>query len=495
MSGLFRRLSSRRSNGPEGEQPPAQAETGAADAPANVPAEPGGHRSLLVDPAAQTRVLRGNEAPTTFQRPGDGPAGEASSQDAATNAPAGTRGSADAATGGGGQPDTAAGAGGQSDAATSAYGGVGSSHGGPDAGHAHETESRRGAADPASTLHPLVLDAPGPGPGARIGEGPMIPVSDLPAGIDPDELAAAPPTSARRSRLRRRAGFLRAAREVLLRDLGGFVYELHRTAGDIEHEAHRRLREVKLARLTRLDAELHELEVRLDDVRRHVLVREPGVGGDCPRCGELFGSDAHYCAHCGLPLTESARRAVSHEAAPPALTAGEQPQPAEPHGHPTEEYSPLAADDPEFRWPPRAGAGDDQAAAPEARAAEPHHAGESPAAADAPATAGSDEPARTAGDDEGAKAEDARDNPAAAGEDPGAPGDARAEDDRATAGEGRGASEGATAEDDREDRATAGESPRYPATDGSAERAAGGADAAGRNGRDESVFRPVERRR
>ena len=98
---------------------------------------------------------------------------------------------------------------------------------------------------------------------------------------------------------------------MLLRDLGGFVYELHRTAHDVEHEAHRRLRETKLARLARVDAELHELEMRLDDVRRQVLVREPGVGGECPHCGELFGSAAHYCSNCGLPLTEAARRELA----------------------------------------------------------------------------------------------------------------------------------------------------------------------------------------
>ena len=104
----------------------------------------------------------------------------------------------------------------------------------------------------------------------------------------PTSSPPSPATSARRGKLRRRIAFLRAARELLLRDLGGFIYELHRTAHDIEHEAHRRLRETKLARLSRVDAELHELEYRLDDVRRQVLVREPGVGGECPHCGELF---------------------------------------------------------------------------------------------------------------------------------------------------------------------------------------------------------------
>src|SRR5215203_4429254 len=56
MSGLFRRLSSRRSAGPEGNEPHTAAEPGATDAPATTPAEPGGHRSLLADPAAETRV-------------------------------------------------------------------------------------------------------------------------------------------------------------------------------------------------------------------------------------------------------------------------------------------------------------------------------------------------------------------------------------------------------------------------------------------------------
>src|SRR5262249_62399624 len=102
---------------------------------------------------------------------------------------------------------------------------------------------------------------------------------------------------------------------------------VHRTAGDHEHEAPRRLRATKLDRLSRVDAELHELELQLDDVRRNVVVSEPGVGGECPECGELFGSAAHYCSHCGLPLTESARRALARAAseAPEPAIAGELP--------------------------------------------------------------------------------------------------------------------------------------------------------------------------
>ena len=93
--------------------------------------------------------------------------------------------------------------------------------------------------------------------------------------------SAAAPTSSRRA-------------ELLLRDLGGFDYELQRTAHGVEHEAHRRLRETKL-RAWRGRRRTDVLEVRLDDVRRQVMVREPGVGGECPHCSELYASAAHYC--------------------------------------------------------------------------------------------------------------------------------------------------------------------------------------------------------
>ena len=88
----------------------------------------------------------------------------------------------------------------------------------------------------------------------------------------------------------------------------------------------------------------------LDDVRRQVLVREPGVGGECPHCGELFGSDAHYCSNCGLPLTESARRELARgpRAAParaPVRPAPERRAPAAVE-QPTQEIPPLDPDHP-----------------------------------------------------------------------------------------------------------------------------------------------------
>ena len=71
MSGLFKRLSGRRSAGPEGSEPPTAAEHGTADAPATPPAEPSGHQSLLTDPAAPTRVLREGEQPAAAEPAAD----------------------------------------------------------------------------------------------------------------------------------------------------------------------------------------------------------------------------------------------------------------------------------------------------------------------------------------------------------------------------------------------------------------------------------------
>ena len=52
-----------------------------------------------------------------------------------------------------------------------------------------------------------------------------------------------------------------------------------------------------------IDAELRVLEAELGTPRGETVLREPGVGGTCPRCGELHASDAHYCSRCGLDLT------------------------------------------------------------------------------------------------------------------------------------------------------------------------------------------------
>ncbi len=166
---------------------------------------------------------------------------------------------------------------------------------------------------------------------------------DLPAGLDADRLEAPVGEDARRGAVRRRIRYLAAAREVLLRDLGGFSYEVHRAAGS-PHGGHRDIIETKAGRLAAIDEELRVLETRLGATGpAGTVVRQPGIGGTCPACGELHGSEAGWCSHCGTPLSDHARkhaeeatdRAIAEraqreaDAAAAAQAAAAQPPPAE----------------------------------------------------------------------------------------------------------------------------------------------------------------------
>ena len=152
------------------------------------------------------------------------------------------------------------------------------------------------------------------------------PARDLPAGVDPGDLAAAPPASARRGKLRRRLRYLRHVRELLLRDLGGFTYEVHRTAGGNVQEPQRRLAAAKAERLSALDAELLALEAQLGVPHEAAVLREPGIGGTCRECGELHASDAHFCSRCGAPLDDKARaQRAAEQPATGSQTATEPP--------------------------------------------------------------------------------------------------------------------------------------------------------------------------
>jgi hypothetical protein len=121
--------------------------------------------------------------------------------------------------------------------------------------------------------------------------------SPLPAGVSPEDLERRSGT-ARRGKMRRRVRFLRRARELALRDLGGLVYEAARR----DQDAAKLVRE-KVLHLGVIDRELQALEAELGTPRGETVLREPGVGGTCPRCRELHASDARYCSRCGLDLT------------------------------------------------------------------------------------------------------------------------------------------------------------------------------------------------
>ena len=97
-----------------------------------------------------------------------------------------------------------------------------------------------------------------------------------------------------------------------------------------------------MQQLAVLDEELRGLETELGAPRGDTVLHEPGVGGTCPRCGELHASDARFCSSCGLDLTAApaqpeAAGSTEADAAPaeatavdPAGTAAAEPTAAEP---------------------------------------------------------------------------------------------------------------------------------------------------------------------
>jgi hypothetical protein len=148
---------------------------------------------------------------------------------------------------------------------------------------------------------------------------------DTPAGVDPAEARMRPPAG-RRGRLRRRLRYLRRARELMLRDLGGLLYEVHRTGGG-NVDAHATVIGAKVQRIAGLDAEAHALETALAAPRSETVVFEPGVGGTCETCGELYGGDAHFCANCGATIGTAAP-VTPAEATPPTGTEEVVSEPA-----------------------------------------------------------------------------------------------------------------------------------------------------------------------
>ena len=179
---------------------------------------------------------------------------------------------------------------------------------------------------PAGLAHEPPPEVPVDGLAGVPPQGDEAPASQelLPAGVDFDALVGRRPTTRRRGRLRRRARHLRKVRELLLRDLGGFVLEVHR-AGDEANGRGEQIVGSKLQRLALLDAELRDLEGILGETRRDTIIREPGIGGACEDCGEIHGSDARFCSVCGAAVAPGVMPPLSRfEAAVPltALPAG-----------------------------------------------------------------------------------------------------------------------------------------------------------------------------
>jgi hypothetical protein len=108
-----------------------------------------------------------------------------------------------------------------------------------------------------------------------------------------------------RGRMRRRARFLRKARELAYRDLGGLVFDLHRFG-----QRNDPLVLAKLGTLRQIDTELRELEGVLRDRRPVTVLREVGIAA-CPRCAAIHGSDDRFCPGCGLAFDAHADRPIS----------------------------------------------------------------------------------------------------------------------------------------------------------------------------------------
>jgi hypothetical protein len=145
----------------------------------------------------------------------------------------------------------------------------------------------------------------------------------------PDAATAAEPTHApadgfqSRGRARRRARFLRKARELAYRDLGGLVFNLHRFGA--RNDA---LVLAKLTTLTQIDAELRAIEGVLGERRPITVLREAGITA-CPRCAAIHGSEDSFCPNCGLSLGRHVDLPIAGAAAatpaPPAVVATPAP--------------------------------------------------------------------------------------------------------------------------------------------------------------------------
>jgi hypothetical protein len=147
--------------------------------------------------------------------------------------------------------------------------------------------------------------------------------------------APTPPSFGSRGRVRRRARFLRKARELAYRDLGGLVFSLHRFG-----QRNDELVLAKLSTLSRIDAELRALESSLSERQPVTVLREAGITA-CPRCAAIHSGEDRFCPSCGLPLSRNVDLPIgaAPAAAPPATTAMPAPgapSPAQPSAIPTQ---------------------------------------------------------------------------------------------------------------------------------------------------------------
>jgi hypothetical protein len=126
-----------------------------------------------------------------------------------------------------------------------------------------------------------------------------------------------------RGRARRRVRFLRRARELAYRDLGGLVYNLHRFG-----QRNDALVLGKLGTLGHIDNELRTLESVLRERRPVTVLREAGITA-CPRCAAIHGSEDRFCPNCGLPMARNVDLPIAGAPAGAPDAASSAPAPAQ----------------------------------------------------------------------------------------------------------------------------------------------------------------------
>ncbi|MGN6187783.1 MAG: hypothetical protein ACTHOE_02695 [Conexibacter sp.] len=127
-----------------------------------------------------------------------------------------------------------------------------------------------------------------------------------------------------RGRMRRRLRYLRRLRELQVRDLGGLVFDLRRFERKRDD-----LIAQKIDQIRACDDELRALEQALAERRDLRDVREPGIGGTCPRCFAIYGSADKFCANCGAAFGGAVQGPAAQiplaPSAPPPPTAPSPP--------------------------------------------------------------------------------------------------------------------------------------------------------------------------
>jgi hypothetical protein len=139
-----------------------------------------------------------------------------------------------------------------------------------------------------------------------------------------------------RGRARRRARFLRKARELAYRDLGGLVFNLHRYG-----QRNDALVLAKLNTLTHIDDELRTLESALSERQPVTVLREAGITA-CPRCAAIHSGEDRFCPNCGMPISRHVDLPIAGQQAA-VQPAAAQPAAAQPTANQPTANHPAAA--------------------------------------------------------------------------------------------------------------------------------------------------------